>query len=78
MKLGQDELTMHFRRDDGKRKIECGETHGCITNVIEDVTCVKCRAVNSLTVTIAEACGCRNYGGHRPVALAIIELECGA
>lgn len=77
MRLGQGELTMHYRRDDGGRKIECGATHGCITSVVGDVTCKKCRAVNAITVTLAEACGCRNYGGHRAVALAIHELGCG-
>lgn len=75
VRLGKGELTMHFRRDDGKRKIECGVAYGCITSVIEDVTCEMCIEVNTLATTLSTLCGCRRPWLHRPVAVAIIEMR---
>lgn len=74
MRLGKGELTMHYRRDDGRRRIECGRKDGCITSVLADVTCGTCRRVAALADEQAARCGCRRGTVHRGVARAVVEL----
>ncbi len=77
-RLGHGELTMHYRRhvEGGpKQRIECGAGYGCITAVMEDVTCEKCKTVADRANALAEDCGCRNGHVHRALALALIETE---
>lgn len=74
-RLGAGELTTHYRRhvEGVRQQIECGVPHGCITAVIEDVTCSGCKAVARLADERAEQCGCRNGHVHRGAARAVIE-----
>jgi hypothetical protein len=45
-RLGVDELTMHYRPLPGpSAPIACGVTHGCVTAVLDDVTCVYCKTL---------------------------------
>lgn len=78
-RLGAGELTMHYRRYvvGVRQQIECGVPHGCITTVIEDVTCSGCKAVAQLADEWAEQCGCRNGHVHRGTARAAVEASGG-
>jgi hypothetical protein len=73
VKLGEGELTMHFRRESWRR-IECGVRSGCITAVIEDVTCVDCEAIAALADRLARQCGCQRPEVHAGVARAQYEI----
>lgn len=73
MRLGQGELTMHYRRPE-IRRIECGVTYGCITAVLEDVTCTNCTEIAQEAAILATKCGCRDAGQHAPVARAMREI----
>lgn len=71
------ELTMHFRRyvEDGpKQRIECGVPGGCVTAVIEDVTCKNCHDIAERAEALAELCGCRRAEVHAGVARAQYEI----
>lgn len=77
MRLGSGELTMHFRRhvEGGpKQRIECGAPSGCITAVIEDVTCVDCKAIARQAAFLADQCGCRRPEVHTGRARAQREI----
>lgn len=73
VKLGEGELTMHFRRESWKR-IECGMRSGCVTAVRADVTCENCAAIADLAADLALTCGCRRADVHTGVARAMHEM----
>lgn len=81
-RLGQGELTMHYRRyvEDGegavvRQPIECAAGHGCITAVIEDVGCAECQKVAERAELLARECGCRQGHVHRVTAQVQIQNE---
>ena len=68
-----DELTMHHRfRHDGR--ISCGVRQGCVTAVVEDVTCKTCVLVAWRARALAADCGCAEAIQHLAVARAQIEI----
>lgn len=68
MRLGVGELTMHYRAGQAGDPFACGERNGCITGVIEDVTCKACKGIRELAME-------RNFGQEPDVLHMAYERE---
>lgn len=69
---------IHYRsgpRSEPGRRPACGVRAGCLTVVLDEVSCQDCRVIWARATLLARECRCRNVETHLGIARAQIELE---